>query len=1027
MASESQPAKEPPLEEKQRSHGSQQHNSPDPIDQYFEDTAKAPRRFSQFFSHFKPRDLKNLFKSALAVWIMTILILINPTLNTIGTATFFGCVVLFIVPPSGVVFIHVLAGLTICIGMALAWAWGTITMKAALATRPAADLQVKYGALQQAIASGSIQASGQSTALQVAIYQGFMLDTRVTLTYFCMMGLFIYLISRLRVAAPKLTLVGIFAMIVADIYLTTAPLLPTFQGTIPKSLILPTAIAVGIGMVCNILIFPQSTSSIVTDAVSDILSPMPDFVRAFAHHLANPGRNFDTSQIERLQLKLAVAYKSADASSKFLPLDFSYSHWGPRDIGALLKPLRGVMIAFGELLQLPISKEKMRLKKAAFDEKINELMGGDENTPGGIKYPVAHYQIAKVLALRETSRHPDIDRLILETSAILTTCAAPLLEAWSHSVVLVVQGLQSAFDKGPVKDVAAHEEALQSLRALAENFIAETSEKLLSPHAHLFDADGNLISNEEHDLRVLMSYMLGLLYQERIINLTKALENLFQEVITLEKSRPNKRIWAPAQLGKLFSWAASKDETDPGVRRNSTAMPTSSAKPRKRSDAAQQSSPSTSASPTLAGLDGAARLEDMRIPRHRPRSRASRITLAVVNWFGNDEGVHAARTLIVSLALAVPAVITTSSGFYYREKGLWALIMAQMALVPYTSDFVSGLLIRATATVAGGVIGLACWYIGAGSGPGNPYGMAAVMAVVIVILMYWRLFAPQEQLQAGIMLTSTLYLVVAYSWNDTHNPTYGNPGVGYNVFWRRLLLVLIGFAASTVVMFLPRPPSGHRHYRELLSAQLSSFKERYALFVSTWEDPPADLVEVVEREALLSQEVLETAIQPITLLKFEFSSSNVDSATLVAVCKLCTDLNTTITQLLVYARRLTSEQRMRFMQYTGANDEIFVADLMAVLTLAQGTLNTGTPLPTILRTPLVSRSLGKARRNGKGEIDQQSREMTAREMLTGDSGRNWASAVGAFISLSARTDELVLILKKAVGEEFMIDSTALSV
>lgn len=90
MASEAQPAKEPPLEEKQRSHGSQQHSSPDPIDQYFEDTAKAPRRFSQFFSHFRPRDLKNLFKSSLAVWIMTILILINPTLNTIGTATFFG-------------------------------------------------------------------------------------------------------------------------------------------------------------------------------------------------------------------------------------------------------------------------------------------------------------------------------------------------------------------------------------------------------------------------------------------------------------------------------------------------------------------------------------------------------------------------------------------------------------------------------------------------------------------------------------------------------------------------------------------------------------------------------------------------------------------------------------------------------------------------------------------------------------------------------------------------------------------------
>jgi hypothetical protein len=91
------------------------------------------------------------------------------------------------------VFIHVLAGLTICIGMALAWAWGTITMKAALAARPAADLQAQYVILQTDIASGAIQASGKSTALQVAIYNGILLDTRVTLVYFCMMGLFIYL------------------------------------------------------------------------------------------------------------------------------------------------------------------------------------------------------------------------------------------------------------------------------------------------------------------------------------------------------------------------------------------------------------------------------------------------------------------------------------------------------------------------------------------------------------------------------------------------------------------------------------------------------------------------------------------------------------------------------------------------------------------------------------------------------------------------------------------------------------------
>lgn len=98
-------------------------------------------------------------------------------------------------PPSGVVFIHFMAGLMICVGLAMGWAWGAITMKAALATRPQADLMQRYAEMQQSAPQNTTnvgQASGQTTYQQIAIYQGFMLDTRVSVTYFCMMGLFVY-------------------------------------------------------------------------------------------------------------------------------------------------------------------------------------------------------------------------------------------------------------------------------------------------------------------------------------------------------------------------------------------------------------------------------------------------------------------------------------------------------------------------------------------------------------------------------------------------------------------------------------------------------------------------------------------------------------------------------------------------------------------------------------------------------------------------------------------------------------------
>lgn len=90
-----------------------------------------------------------------------------------------------------------MAATTLVVGMALAWAWGVITMKAALATRSAAEVNAKYQQLLQSIPQNTTnvqQASGQSAYIQIAIFQGYMLDTRVTLTYFFMLCLFIYFV-----------------------------------------------------------------------------------------------------------------------------------------------------------------------------------------------------------------------------------------------------------------------------------------------------------------------------------------------------------------------------------------------------------------------------------------------------------------------------------------------------------------------------------------------------------------------------------------------------------------------------------------------------------------------------------------------------------------------------------------------------------------------------------------------------------------------------------------------------------------
>lgn len=811
-------------------------------------------------------------------------------------------------------------------------------------------------------------------------------------------------------------------MIVSDLYLTTIPLLPTFQGTVPKTFVLPVAISAGIGMVCNLLIFPRSTASIIRDSMHKVLDPMSGFIEALDWHFKSPESRFDTGRLQLMNTELVTAYKGIDGLLTFLPMDFSYSSWNPEDIASLQEPLRLVLVTFGELSAVSLFRERSRIKGDALVEAINGLKveGNEVN-----QTPVAYHQIARSLDLRQKTMHPETDKLSMRVLEVLSTYSSPLFQTWLQALETVNRALlgQSAQSTKSGSSRRSYSEVVEALKKSREDFHSATMRLVLEEHSHLFDANGNLISSKDsHQPPIFAPLMLGLLFQERITNFSDALLSLSQRVAEIDTRQPKPCVWLPKGLRNLPTWGVSKDS-------NTTKFMESqgTVKPLPKEEQEQRTS---SGSATLIpghsdNASAATLLENMRKSNARQRTQASRILLAVIRWLTSDEGLHGLRTVVVTVALACVGVIPSTAGFFYREKGLWAVLMGQLTIVPYTSDFVASLLVRIASTVAGGVLGLLCWYIGSGSGPGNPYGLAAVMAVFIVVMMWWRLFAPPEQMMAGIMLAATTYLIVAYSWIDTHNPTYGNPGVGYAIFWRRLLLVLIGFAASTVIMFLPRPPSGSRYHRQLFADSLSSIKDRYALFVSTWRNPPADLTEVIEKEGILSDEILRPLVASTKLLKFEFSTSNINAETLGMVCELCMDMNLHITQLILSTAKLSHELRSHFIKATGAGVESLFADVMAVVTLVEQSLISGSPLPSVLPAPLLARFLKNREDSGIDKMRaDQVESLSFREVLTGEEGCQWVSATNAFLRLLVSIDELVMVVKGAVGEGSGINLTA---
>ncbi|KAJ5688981.1 hypothetical protein N7462_003373 [Penicillium macrosclerotiorum] len=969
-----------------------------------ESPASKRRKLPGWLDHFNARDLKVYFRCSVAAWVASLLIFIGPSLRTIGTATFFATLVLFMVPPTGIVFIFFLGMLTLIFGMALGWAWGVIAMKAALAARPAADTQAKLQALGQRAYSIS-NSTGQSLATveQVLVYEGFMLDARVTAVYFCLICFLIYLLARVRAKNPKFALMQIFGTIILDLFLTIGPLLPSFNGTMPKVLIEPAAIGIGIGLACQILFFPTSTSHVVLDGMEGVVRLLKGPLDAtVASLIAN--EPLELKDLNKLKLKTIGAYKKIEPALGFLQLDFSICRWNADDVKSLKEPIRQASLSTLSLLDFHISRVggQQKLEKlhalTASSEQILTAEIDEKKRPR----EVGMRQLMESVRMIEALKSPEHDTTRLETIEALREPCKKILPACQDASILVADCIHAInstrwFGRSSKEQLTELGErsqtALETLQGLRATFASETTERLIHVNEHIFDESGKLKDIDDSTMHKLRGITFGMVFEEQVLGVADSWKTVLAQVAALMKERQSVRLWFPRGLRYAFDWVLHRSAVAPVI-------------------AAQ----SPEVDPDMVEAQSKAAQQSLRISRGyrvKKRSGLGRILLASYHSLISAGGMYALRLVIVTVALAIPAVIPSSAGFYYREKGLWALIMGQTTIVVYMSDFTLSIVSRAVGTVVGGVAGLVAWYIGSGNGPGNPYGLAAIMAVVILLLMWGRVFAPPALLQATMMGGATCILVIGYSYDDTHIPSYGNPGEGYSVFWRRLVLVLVGSAAALVVQIFPRPPSAARHICKSLSNSIRSLSDHYALLLTCWGQPGRDEGLVAEQLALDLAEILTALDGPVALLRLEFSSSPFDSNTLTQVKSLCQELNQNIGRLLYLSASLPEDLQHRLASRAGLLDHRNIGDVMAVLGIVEQALKTGDPLPEVLPTPLLKRCF---------EFWQahQVEISLSKDLIRDENYRRFCVAVSSYLKFLGAVDDLVLVMKGTLGESHIV-------
>lgn len=671
-------------------------------------------------------------------------------------------------PPAGIETIFIFTAFSIWLGMFLAWGWGSIVMKAAYAARPTADYQAQLQHLQQ-VASQRANQSGLpiATEAQILVFEGYMLDTRVSAVFLVLGIFFIYCISLLRMKNPKLIFTQVFGIIITDTYLTIGPLLPSFRGTLPTTIIEPASIGLGLAFVASLFLFPQSTSHVALDAMEKIIDLLKTPLNTTMEGPVEENKEANLlAGLNATKQGLLAQWNELQPIVGFLKLDLSIGRWNDKDITSVVQDLRKTFLGTINLLNFQIfrlgstlqSQKALALEPPA-TASSDDNSGEGESTATSLGEKVKSHKDIGIHQLNEFSvflkaiNDSDGAEIRNETLTMLHENSTEVIKASIEALDSVKECLHTVnaarlFSRlsreTQEQHVERNETALNNLQTARAAFVEKTTNQLLEDNAELFDGNGRVKGMNAHLRHRFRAVMLGMIFEEHILGIVDGILPLLENTASHYKDKTRTRIWFPAGIRSFAKWIFGRSEKAPVTAETPFGDP---------DEIVDQSQVVQDKLGMARGI------------KKRPGSKLGRVISGFYRFLVSPASLYAIRVVVVSIAVVIPAVIPHTAGFYYRERGLWALIMAQTTMLAYMADFTYSMVARAVGTVVGGVLGLLAWYIGSGNGTGNPYGLAASIGVMLVPILYARLFFPRQLLIAVMMGGATFLLVVGYGYD----------------------------------------------------------------------------------------------------------------------------------------------------------------------------------------------------------------------------------------------------------------------
>jgi len=263
---------------------------------------------------------------------------------------------------------------------------------------------------------------------------------------------------------------------------------------------------------------------------------------------------------------------------------------------------------------------------------------------------------------------------------------------------------------------------------------------------------------------------------------------------------------------------------------------------------------------------------------------------------------------------------------------------------------------------------------------------------------------------------------------DGHLPVISNPGIGWHVAWRRWTLVMIGCAASFIVMMLP-PKSGRKAVRLRTAKSIGALGNVYTSLMSAWitegdagkdvSFTATDWVKGFRKQLVAVTLQVVTEKQEMMTAAWEGNiRGRWPHAEYIKITEIEEDMIGVLSQLGGALWKLDTKWRLSLLHHTVVVDPNFISDIVSVFSSVSHSLRTGEPMHTVLPQTLLDRLV---LHHQIGAVAATEYEGHGNRVIGPDETQSldhmfYTSAVVAVYQLMECLDELHAVTRRLCGE-----------